>query len=53
MNLKSFNKATASAIAGAVVTIAASLVSLSPELQGSIQTVLTTILVFAARNLKD
>lgn len=45
-----FNKATAAAVAGAVVTVLAAFLPLGPELQGALQTVLTTALVWLVAN---
>ena len=48
--MQQFNKATAAVIAGAVVTIIGSLVSLDPTLTGALQTVITAGLVFLVPN---
>lgn len=47
-----FNKATASAVVGALFTAAAAFgLDLDPEFLAGLQTVLTTVLVFAVRNI--
>ncbi len=48
--MKRFNKMTAAALAGGLVTVAASLVALDGELQGALQTVLTAALVWLVPN---
>lgn len=48
--MKRYNKATAAALAGALVT-AAALWPLESELQGALQTVLTTALVWLVPNI--
>ncbi len=49
--MKRFNKATAAALAGALVTAAAALWPLGGELQGALQTVLTAALVWLVPNV--
>lgn len=48
--MKQYNKATAAALAGALVTLAAAVWPLGSELQGALQTVLTTALVWLVPN---
>lgn len=48
--MKRFNKATAAALAGTLVTLAAALWPLEGELQGALQTVLTAALVWLVPN---
>ncbi len=50
--MKRFNKATAAALAGALVTVVAALWPLESELQGALQTVLTTALVWLVPNIQ-
>ena len=50
MNAQRFNKASAAAIAGAVVTILGSYFALSTELSGALQTVIAAGLVYAVAN---
>lgn len=50
--MKRFNKATAAALAGALVTAAAAFWPLESELQGALQTVLTTALVWLVPNVQ-
>jgi len=49
--MKRYNKATAAALAGALVTAAAAFWPLESELQGALQTVLTTALVWLVPNI--
>ncbi len=49
--MKRFNKATAAALAGALVTAAAALWPLEGGLQGALQTVLTAALVWLVPNV--
>ena len=49
--MKRFNKATAAVLAGALVTAAAAFWPLESELQGALQTVLTTALVWLVPNV--
>lgn len=49
--MKRFNKATAAALAGALLTAVAAFWPLESELQGALQTVLTTALVWLVPNV--
>ena len=51
--MKRFNKATAAAVAGAVVTVLGAVFALDADLQGAIQTVLTALLVYFIPNVED
>lgn len=46
-----FNKATAAALAGALVTVIAAFMPMSSELQGAAQTVVTALLVLIVPNI--
>ncbi len=48
--MSKFNKATAAALAGAVVTIIGAFVALDPEVQSAIQTLLVAALVYFVPN---
>ena len=48
--MKRYNKATAAALAGAVIAAIAAFWPLGSELQGALQTVLTTLLVWLVPN---
>jgi hypothetical protein len=48
--MKQFNKASAAALAGTLVTLAAAFWPLESELQGALQTVLTAALVWLVPN---
>lgn len=50
--MKRFNKATAAALAGALVTAVAAFWPLESELLGALQTVLTTVLVWLVPNVE-
>lgn len=45
-----FNKASAAAVSGALVTLAGAFVALDGELQGAAQTLLTALLVYLVPN---
>jgi hypothetical protein len=49
--MKRFNTAPAAALAGALITAAAAVWPLESELQGALQTVLTTALVWLVPNI--
>jgi hypothetical protein len=49
--MKRYNKATAAALAGALITAVAAFWPLESELQGALQTVLTTVLVWLVPNI--
>ncbi len=48
--MKRLNKVTAATLAGALVTIAASFIAMTPEVQGSVQTLMVAALVWAIPN---
>jgi hypothetical protein len=50
--MKRFNKATAAALAGALITAIAAVWPLDSELQGALQTVMTTALVWLVPNIE-
>ena len=50
--MKRYNKATAAALAGAVITAVAAFWPLEAELQSALQTVLTTALVWLVPNAR-
>lgn len=48
--MKKFNKATAAVLAGAVVTLIASFIVITPEAQGAATTLITALAVFFVPN---
>ena len=50
--MKRFNKATAAVLAGALIAAAAAVWPLEGEVQGALQTVLTTALVWLVPNVE-
>ncbi len=50
--MKRFNKATAAVLAGALIAAAAAIWPLEGEVQGALQTVLTTALVWLVPNVE-
>ncbi len=45
-----YNKASIAVIAGAIITIAAGFIAMSPEIQGAAQTIITALLVMVVGN---
>lgn len=50
MRFQEFNKATAAALSGAIVTILGSILILDQEVAGALQTLLATALVYFVSN---
>lgn len=51
--MRKFNKATAAVVAGAVVTIVGTFVTIDAEVMASIQTLLTAVLVWLVPNTEE